>query len=128
VVQVVGAARYRRAQVAGGNVPEQHAVVVHQQRAVQRFDGGRVVEIHGFDAVLVMAHKLGQLGVGRNQRGKIVALAVQAAKVQAGFAVAGREGNGHGRYRKINRRIVRALHGQGEEYATPRIQYGRCPP
>ncbi|MNT36173.1 hypothetical protein D3C72_1722400 [compost metagenome] len=106
MVDVVGAPRNRRAQVARRQIPEADAVVVRQQRAVQRLDRGRIGKVDTVVAIVVGTHKSGQLRQAGDQRREIIALAMRIARVQTGFA--GWFGCGyHEVYRKNNGRIVR---------------------
>ncbi|MNR41710.1 hypothetical protein D3C85_1601330 [compost metagenome] len=106
MVDVVGAPRNRRAQIARRQIPEADAVVVRQQRAVQRLDRRRIGEVDAVVAVVVGAHKGGQLRQAGDQRREVIALAMGIARVQTG--IAGRFWCGfHGVYRKNNGRIVR---------------------
>lgn len=47
VVQIIGAAKHQQAEIAGRNLPTGDAIVVLEQRAIEREDGGGIGEIDG---------------------------------------------------------------------------------
>ncbi|MOA05040.1 hypothetical protein D3C78_1246200 [compost metagenome] len=84
-VDIVGAAGYRRAQVIGGNVPVLDAVLGLEQGAVEHPHGFGVGEVDAGFAVGVGDGETGQVRVGLDQAGEVVAPLMAVARVQGGF-------------------------------------------
>jgi hypothetical protein len=82
IVQVVGPAGDRRAEIAAGDVPVGDAVVELQQRAVEGIDGGRVGEVDRLAPERMRPKETLQLRAGLDQAGKIIGRAVRIARVQ----------------------------------------------
>ncbi|MCY1444976.1 hypothetical protein D9M71_614700 [compost metagenome] len=89
-VDVVGTARNGRAQVIGWDVPVLDAVLGLEQCTVEHADGFGVGKVDAGLAVGVGDGEAGQVRVGLDQAGEVVAALVAVARVQGGFV------RGHG--------------------------------
>ncbi len=90
VVQIVGAAGDRRAQVISRNIPVFDAVKVLQQRTVEHFHRRRIGEIHRYIAPGVRFYERRQRRAAGDQRREVVARTMTVARMQAAFLL--REG------------------------------------
>lgn len=84
-VDVVGAAGNGRAQVVGGDIPVLDAVLGLEQGTVEYPYGFGVGEVDAGFAVGVGNGKAGQVRVGLDQAGEVVAPLVPVARVQGRF-------------------------------------------
>ncbi len=81
-MQIVGAARDRRTQIARGNVPVRHAVLDLQQRAIQSAHGVWIAEIQTGVAGWGGEQEVCQLRARRRQQREVVTTLVPVARMQ----------------------------------------------
>ena len=94
VMKIIGATGDGRAKRAGREIVAIKAVVVGEEGAVEREDGGRIGEVDRFSLDRVRHKVAGERRVGADQRRKIVAPVVTVARVQAVGGCRGRGGHG----------------------------------